>query len=418
MLGSNRKRQSPTPKSIDSPQKSRREKSPTLGEKSLAYFELVKETETEKFYKCKKCAEDARHINGTKQSNLSNHLQRVHKSFFNENIAKRIKQPLTVKRLCLIQNSVEMVTVNGRPFNALLDSGYQAGIANKLRKLRNAGISIDFSKNLPEIKSHLACMAEAVRETIRKALKNKVMSVMADIATKNNRSIFGISAQLIVDGKLKIYSLGMVELLKSHTGIHLAKVLYDTLVNFGIERWQILSITTDNGRNIVKMVRDFNNIIAENDTNVEAATRSLLNEFDASSESNRNTDEEIEQFLASDDDITDEEALGIIFHEQRMEEHEELLGSASAEFIENDSIWNTTGVNCSAHTLQLAVRDALTKIHKQHSNVIDLVRRVAKFLRTPSNRNEMKESDLRYKIPSIDCKTRWGSTCIMVIIYL
>lgn len=104
----------------------------------------------------------------------------------------------------------------------LLDSGYKAGLINKLKKLRDAGIGIDFSNaNLLEIKEYLKTTAEKVRAKIRSELTKKLISVMVDIGTRNGRSVFGITIQFIVGNKLVVRSVGLIELEKRHSGNNL-----------------------------------------------------------------------------------------------------------------------------------------------------------------------------------------------------
>lgn len=75
---------------------------------------------------------------------------------------------------------------------------------------------------------------------------------MVDIGTKNKRSVLGMSVQLIINGKLVIRSIGMIELKKSHTGKYLSELIIKRLNDYHIEKRQILTITTDNGKNIKK----------------------------------------------------------------------------------------------------------------------------------------------------------------------
>lgn len=70
------------------------------------------------FYLWKLCD---RAINGTKNSNLYVHLQKRH-----HEIVKNIDNPdetIEKKRSKLLLDCVELVTVNGNPFNRSLDSG-------------------------------------------------------------------------------------------------------------------------------------------------------------------------------------------------------------------------------------------------------------------------------------------------------
>lgn len=154
---------------MDSPRKRRRIEQ-SFGEKSKSEIfppvETIENGEILMKYKCKHCPDHKRPINATKIGNLGSHLERVHPLIF-ANITKNKKESLPIKRLRTLQNAVEIVSVNGRPFKCLLDSGYQSEIENKLRKFRDAGMAINFSNpNLPEIKKHLSSMADKVREKI------------------------------------------------------------------------------------------------------------------------------------------------------------------------------------------------------------------------------------------------------------
>lgn len=394
----------------------RAKKEQTLGNKSLQSFKLVEEnTGDKKMYHCLLCTGDARPINGTKPYNLCQHLKHVHTQFYFDHIDTRVKDPLPVKRLKLLMNAVEIVSVNGRPFNHLLDSGYKAGIENKLHKLQQAGIGLDFH-HLTEVKNHLSIMAENVRIRIRQELKGKPISLMADICTKNNRSIFAISAQFIVSGKITIRSLGLFELNRAHTGAYLANILNDCLENFGIEKWQVVCITTDNGKNVKKMVREYNSTNstnASNSHNVNDHTTQTRNHVLDDEQSQSNTDDEIQLILAETNELTDSDAYDMIFEEQNLEANGALLTSLTTDFIGTETIWNTTGINCAVHTLQLAIKDACERLSHCHTNVVNLAREVAKFLRNPTNRREMESRG--HKLPRLECTTRWCSLCLMVM---
>lgn len=95
----------------------------TIGQKSKLYFNDAIETRDQKEnlvleYKCKLCH---REINGTKDYNLDSHLESVHSDVYYSSLKLKINESLMVKQLRILLIAVELVTVNGRPFNALLD---------------------------------------------------------------------------------------------------------------------------------------------------------------------------------------------------------------------------------------------------------------------------------------------------------
>ncbi|XP_071579126.1 zinc finger BED domain-containing protein 4-like [Temnothorax nylanderi] len=71
----------------------------------------------------------------------------------------------------------------------------------------------------------------------------------------------------------------------------------------------------------------------------------------------------------------------------------------------------STGIRCAAHTLQLAVDDALKRT-KTASQLISKARNLAKKLRTQTFIYLIKKQN--FKKPTIDCPTRWCSTIDML----
>lgn len=76
---------------------------------------------------------------------------------------------------------------------------------------------------------------------------------MADIATKNDNAVFGISAQYVIDGKIVIYCLGMRSPQRNHKGMYLYEVLVEHLKEYNVDMSRVIFITVENGRNILKM---------------------------------------------------------------------------------------------------------------------------------------------------------------------
>lgn len=95
--------------------------------KTLQFFTFQQSTYDERnelieWYRCNECGEDK---NGTKKSNLSTHLQKKHPETYNRHIIDLEKDHFRLKRMRLLHNCVELVTVNGRSFTHIADSGFQ-----------------------------------------------------------------------------------------------------------------------------------------------------------------------------------------------------------------------------------------------------------------------------------------------------
>lgn len=193
---------------------------------------------------------------------------------------------------------------------------------------------------------------------------------------------------------------------------------------FGIDLRQILTITTDNGSNVLKMVRDIGEILEKTVQELSnMPNKSNINPLYTADQSNDKQDDdgEIERLLAEMNEITDDDALSELFDDVMLKENADLLTEISRHMesiIGPEVVWNITGVNCSAHTLQLAIKDAFKMLGKQHQNVISLCHNVAKTLRNKSKKHEYSEHGGSYKMPRLDVETRWGSTYLMVCHFL
>ncbi|GFQ82084.1 zinc finger BED domain-containing protein 4 [Trichonephila clavata] len=128
-----------------------------------------------------------------------------------------------------------------------------SGFKKILNPIVNA-IGNHFSVNSENIKLLIPETAVKIVSEISTALEKKVISLKIDIATRLNRSILGINAQLIIGGRINLFTLGMTELKDKHTGIYIKNMVEKVLEKYNIDIQQIYSITTDNGANMISFV--------------------------------------------------------------------------------------------------------------------------------------------------------------------
>lgn len=367
------------------------------------------------YYKCRECKKE---INGTKTSNLNEHLKH-HKDLYSA-ICK--DDSIKKTRIKLLLDCVEFIAVDGNPFSRLNGSGLLSMLEKTLNELQAAGQGVNLKDpHLPEVKQMLHEIAESVRRKISEELQNRLFSLMVDITTKRRRSILGVSVQFLDDGKHKIHSIGMLELKESHTGEYLAKVICTLLSEYGLKPQQVIAITTDNGANVVKMVRD----IPTQSISIESYNQIAVNQ--ESGVNINSCDDEIEFYLQNVPDYTDDQALNILFegldsddenNESAIMNNGELMNSIVESWRNSDGYnFTVEGVRCAVHTLQLAIHEATSKLSKANRNVIDLCRRIARAIRTQSTDHELKLAGIKISIPHLDVITRWCSTYIMVCIY-
>lgn len=189
----------------------------------------------------------------------------------------------------------------GNEFNRLLDSGLILMIEKTLNELEEAGCPVNLKDpHLNEVKEVLAETAKNVAKKISEEVHGRPLSLLVDGTTKRRRSILGVSVQYIINEKHTTRSIGMILLKQSHTGEHLAKIICDLLLQFNIKPQQVISITTDNGSNVVKMVRDLSSHMAAVEKN--SPCDETMNPETAF------CDDDIEQYLEMVPECTEDEA--------------------------------------------------------------------------------------------------------------
>jgi len=86
-----------------------------------------------------------------------------------------------------------------------------------------------FTINEKNIQLEISNKFNNIVDGITRDLSRKLVFLKIDCVTRFNRSIIGINCQFISDGKIKIMTLGMAELLDRHTGHYLKQEVSYTL---------------------------------------------------------------------------------------------------------------------------------------------------------------------------------------------
>lgn len=339
--------------------------------------------ETEKKNTCNICETT---IIGDHAANLERHLKRHHENEFNQVQANKrakwdskdalapivgapeklqqchfdhkfVKPELLKVKLSketVLSACVELITVNGCSFEMLEYSGFK-----KILNPIVSAIGDNFSVNSENIKLLIPETALKIIAQISKALEKKMVSLKIDIATRLNRSILGINAQLVTNGKINLFTLGMIELKDRHTGIYIKNMVEKVLQKYNIDIRQIYSVTTDNCANMLSFV----NLLAN--------------------------------------ELKDEKSVNDLVDE---------TGNCVEDKKENFAFNNLIGITCAAHTLQLAIKDSLE--NGDLNGFICEVRELVKKLRVPSLMLKFKDAKIRR--PVLACPTRWSSTYNML----
>lgn len=243
-----------------------------------------------------------------------------------------------IKSACL-----EMITVNGRPFTSLEDSGFQ-----KIMKPLMAAVNTNNAINSQNIKKMIIPLCEDLRTQIKEEVQGKMISIKVDAATRLNRSFLGVNIQFMKEDTICLRTLACRELYESHTGAYLKKVILEVLEEYGISIFQIYSFTSDNGANIIKCVD-----LLREDVNL---TNNLINEI-----------------FGEEDENASETLMAGLFEAFKLIEAENMSIPSDRGIL--------NGVRCGAHTLQLAVFDVIKK-DNQTEKTLAKARAVSKKLRT------------------------------------
>lgn len=361
---------------------SHRNKPNSVTEIALQFFDQ-NEQNREK-YNCKWCEKS---VSGKKKSNLTQHLRTVHNEKFEASLKKAVDpKVLARKQMTLLQHFTEIVTINGRPFSYLTDSGFLKIVQNDLNELKGTEFEINIS-DLHQVKESIENTATKVKSQIKQETAGRLVSLMMDGGTRNDQSFLSIEARFVSNGNIIERCLGMKKLEEKHTAKYLAEVALKCVNACGIEDCQICTVTTDNARNITGSIDYFNpsDSITSNDDTV-ICSDDQLNSHQEQYES-INLDES--EFDAIVQQLRDEEALEDALDDNFV--YEQLIQDAVGHVPNHLNI--THGIRCAAHTEQLVVRDAISKSNIQ--SIIIVCKKVAKLIRTPKYEREIHKAKLK-----------------------
>lgn len=325
-----------------------------------------------------------------KPFNLKRHLKLVHsstfKQLFNEE-ATREKQ-FEIDAFNTIQDAVEMVTVNGMPFSLMSSTGMRGFLDARLSPLRSNGIK--FTINRWNIVDEVEKVSNHIQNKLKAEMKGKIINIMLDISTNGTLSVLGINASYTNNCETVCPSLGIVKITERHNAVNIADMVCDILAMYGISLDQVFSMTTDNGKNVVNSARVLDMVASSNKNE---------NDFHEDVGYDESNDEELENVLNNNCDYTD------------------MLNDIAADIVRlNKEIHYVNHIDCSTHTLQLGINDAL--VESDAVPVFEEAKEICIALRLQIVQIEFDKMDGRKILPPLENSTRWGSRYLMVCSYL
>lgn len=370
-------------------------------ENILQYIKCFQTTQDNR-YKC--LVDDCNTILGS-SSTAIRHLKSRHQNIVDSihNLKKDQNQDDSIEfkfrvSPTIFWNAIIHIIVFGAiAFTILKSKGFQYLINPFVAAFRSSGVQC--SVNRINVQSKIDERAKEIKNIIKNEVDGKMVCLLLDIASRYNRSVFGINIAYFHNGKVRYRTIGMHSLKISQTARNLYDIVLSKLSEFGIVIDQIFAVTTDNGKNLIKLSKLIESELSNsNESEGEMDENSDDDDSPESQENYHNAfDEPIDEYLFDPE----------IFNEEYFRD---LLQNVRKEFnCSYDGLF--TGITCAAHGLHLVVIKALSLC-----NGIELLvqkcRVVVKKLRTPNLRGVLDERGKKSAV--LDVKTRWSSTFNMV----
>lgn len=280
---------------------------------------------------------------------------------------------------------VELITANALPIRIVEQPAFKKILQPYVTALQLRGIELNIT--VANIKKLITKRSKQIKSKIKSEVRNKLVCLMVDIATRYNRSVLGVSISFMADGKKIVRTIAMRPLRMSHTGENIVDMLKKDLSDLNISLRQVIAVTTDNGLNLIRMT-------------------SLLDALHSDMKSH--SVEEDQNQIHEDDEEIDED----IFDHQY---YFDLLTNVRELITDYDLVY---GVSCAAHVFSLILKHAIDSC-MEASQLIKKCREVVKKLRTPTIVKLIDaEKDPKLRRAKIDVETRWNSIYAMVGIFI
>ncbi|XP_055543350.1 uncharacterized protein LOC129728902 [Wyeomyia smithii] len=279
------------------------------------------------------------------------------------------KRPIPIDQQMLVEAATKLVALHNLPVSCVEWEGMNV----LLDPIKAAlGVTLDTRA----LKCYLAKAAELVRQEIATEMKEKLVSLKIDSASRHNRHVLAILAQYDLNGEVVIRTLGIIEVKVRQTAAFLKTKILQVIQEYNLTLTHVWSVTCDNGANML------------------AAVKQLQLELEKQHQSNLYADDD------DNSDYTDQDA------EHDMAEHQ-LTAALGEELRESLNL-----IRCAVHTLQLAILDVVSKSHE----AVKLLTESAKKCRSVKYTSAFELQKARY--PPVWGQTRWCGIYSMVSCFL
>lgn len=341
-------------------------------------------------YKCKLC-DNHPGIKGT-VSNLKDHLNHKHKSTADSlNLVPQKKRKsseskslITITNFQVDLNEIRrgillFVVDKFISFRAFDSEGFKLAFSDLL-----AEIGVKINRN--EIKKLILFASEKLRLLLIDLLKNKMISIMYDGASRHNRSVFGVKAQFIEGKEVRVVGLGAVTMSQRHTAVNYNLEVKALVENVNKSLADVYSTTSDTAKVMIKLSQ----LIQE--------AQQQYSTFELFVDDNEDLDF----------DQPGSDPLGIfgdIFDANHHNSNEDVVSTFHPGniFVGQSQESISSIIHCGVHVLQLAAHDVSDNFKHQ----FDIVRKLVKECKKAEHRDLFREAQLA--IPVLDTEPRWDT---------
>lgn len=331
--------------------------------------------------------------------NLKRHLKQMHSKEYVKLFAEEFddEKSAQIELFNVVQDAVELITINGMPFSILNSSGMRGFITSRLNALSKSGYKI--SINRANILEEVEKVSEIVRNRIKAEMAGNLICVMIDICTKGTLSVLGINATYDVNDETVCRSLGIIPMDVRHNAVNIAVMVYDILKDFNVSLEWVFALCSDNAKN----TRNSSEVL-------DLVANSITDSHNDSNEAAAIDD----TYLQSDEEeIGEENEAELRKIMDNAHQFDQLISDISKDVIlANDKVVMINHINCGTHTLQLAVNDALEDSNTKAT--FDEAKEICLAMRTQVVLIEFRKLVGKKTLPPIDNVTRWNSRYVMV----
>ncbi|XP_065211447.1 uncharacterized protein LOC135839379 [Planococcus citri] len=301
-----------------------------------------------------------------------------------------------LKKESIIDACVELVTVNGRPFSLMNDSGFKMLIDPLINRICP---SLVIDEN--SIEKYVFERANKIKSGLINNLRNKMIALKLDCVTHCNRSFLAIHAQIYVRIEFKFYTLSILEINAKMESAELSAAIWNELNTFEISRSQIYSVTIDGGSY-------FNELSGSKSVSVDSSPSPCTS---------KNGDNSIEMQIEQNkvrnaDNLEPEVQVVTVFNEFYEEDNDldtytndiilEKLHLNTDEHDEDD--FDSIDMKCISKMLQ----SAITSAFKNGSEIVSVVKEVHEIVKKlHSSTKSSKKKLSKYNLPSPDSSSKW-----------